>query len=140
MKIIAGLASAALLAAVSTAGAEVPNLVGTWKPVELASARYGTFNPQHEMPTDLVLSNDPRSGVAFVIDKQDGAAFSGRTVGPGGKAGTLVGAIRRDGRNFAVSTDFGAGTGIIEGDELEFCWFDTNPYFAAVSCYVHKRE
>jgi len=140
MKIFAGLGVAALLATVSAASAEVRNLVGTWKPVELASARYGMFNPQHEMPSGLVLSNDPRSGVAFVIDKQDGAAFSGRTVGPGDKPGTLVGAIRRDGRNFAVSTDFGAGSGIIEGDELEFCWFDTNPYFAAVSCYVQKRQ
>lgn len=140
MKIIAGLASAALLASAAAAAADAPNLIGTWKPVELASARYGTFNPQHAMESDLVLSNDPRGGVTFVIDKQDGAAFSGRTEGPGGRPGTLVGAIRRDGKNFAVSTDFGAGTGIIDGNELEFCWFDTNPYFAAVSCYVHKRE
>ena len=93
------LAAFLVLLSVPAFAADMPNLVGTWIPVEHSGARVG---PREGYPTSStpVLSHDLKLAWKLVIDSQDGAAFSGNNIGPSGKAETLVvgGSFRLDGK------------------------------------------
>ena len=49
-------------------------------------------------------------------------------------------AFRLDGKRFVISTTSGAGTGEIDGDQLEVCWTDNIPNLIAAGCTVYQRK
>ena len=56
--------------------------------------------------------------------RQDGQSFSGTVVGPKGKSERIVGSFRRDGMTFVYSSEKTAGTGKVQGNEMELCRTD----------------
>ena len=134
-----------VLAAVLVAGAapalaaEPFNFVGTWIPVEHASARLGT-SPAYDTTTQPSIITDNSAAWSYVIDKQDGAAFAGTAHGPRSKTEAVVGVFRADGAHFVLSSDSGAATGEVVGDGVEICWTDNLPNYIGASCTTYKRK
>jgi hypothetical protein len=131
---------AAVLAVLSTSAvaADLPNLVGTWVPVEYSSGRVG---PREGLPTYVTpnLSHDLRIAWKLVIESQDGPAFAGHNTGPSGKPTAVVGVIRADRTRFVMATEGGSASGEIMGDRLEFCVTDNIPVYVGVACTIYRR-
>jgi len=131
---------AAMLAVLSTSAfaADLPNLVGTWIPIESSSGRVG---PREGLPTYATpnLSHDAKIAWKLVIENQDGAAFDGHNVGPSGKAHSVVGVIRADGTRFVMATEGGSASGEVMGDLLEFCITDNIPVYIGAICTIYRR-
>jgi len=135
------LALAGLLAGISSTAfaADPPNIVGTWVPVSYAQAYAGSGGgvPDSNKATFI-------KGVTgawnYVIDKQDGAAFSGASKSPSGEASVFVGVFGIDGKHFVTSTGRGNHEGEVVGDQLEICWTDNVEKYIGVSCALYKRQ
>jgi hypothetical protein len=131
---------AAVLAVLSTSAfaADLPNLVGSWIPVEYSSARVG---PREGLPTYATpnLGHDLKLAWKLVIESQDGAAFAGHNTGPSGKPTAVVGVIRADGTRFVMATEGGSASGEIMGDRLEFCVTDNIPVYVGAICTIYRR-
>jgi len=135
------LALAVLLAGISSTAfaADPTNIVGTWVPTAFSAASVGT--PEAISATDKpATSHDASGGWSVTVDTQDGGAFVGTVTGPSGKPKPLVGAFRLDGKRFVISTTSGAGTGEIDGDQLEVCWTDNIANLIAAGCTVYQRK
>jgi len=76
----------------------------------------------------------------YVVDRQDGAAFSGASKSPTGETGAFVGVFALDGTHFVTSTLRGSHAGEVMGDQLEICWTDNVANYVGVSCAVYKRQ
>jgi hypothetical protein len=107
------LAAVAIVTILSThaIAAEVPNVVGTWA----ISSRANSATS--DQPAAI-------ASLAVKILRQEGDSFSGTLVGPKGKSERFVGSFRRDGRLFVYSSDKTAGTGKVQGNEMEICRTD----------------
>jgi hypothetical protein len=128
-----------LLSAAPAMAAAPPSVLGTWVAVEHSSARVG---PREGLPTYATpsLTHDLHFAWKLIIDAQEGAAFSGRNIGPSGKPKMVVGVFRQDGTRFVMSTEGGAATGQVMGDRLEFCLTDNIPVYIAAGCTIYKRQ
>ena len=95
--------------------ADVRDMTGTW-----------TINRGHSASGDssAITSSAQEASLAVHIIRQDGPSFSGAVVGPKGKPERIVGAFRRDGTTFIYSSEKTAGTGKIQGNEMEICRTD----------------
>lgn len=131
---------AALLAALpaSAFAADLPDLVGTWVPVEYSSGRVG---PREGLPTYATpnLSHDLKIAWKLVIERQDGPAFAGHNTGPSGKDTGVVGVIRADRTRFVMATEGGSASGEIMGDRLELCVTDNIPVYVGAACTIYRR-
>ena len=115
----------ACLALGATAGAaDIPNMVGTWKPTgESAGARMGYSHAGWAAALEPVFNPTPRPFV--VVEKQNGRGLSGDD--------------KRDGKQIIVSTELGAATADVAGDEIEWCWQDHLPTVSVAVCDVMKK-
>jgi len=115
----------ACLALGGTAGAaDIPNMVGTWKPTgESAGARMGYSHAGWAAALEPVFNPTPRPFV--VVEKQNGRGLSGDD--------------KRDGKQIIVSTELGAATADVAGDEIEWCWQDHLPTVSVAVCDVMKK-
>ena len=79
---------------------------------------------------------------SYVFDQQDGAAFSGTSIGgPKGTKHVAVGVFRMDGKRFVFSTDSGAGTGeIVDANQIQLCFTDNLDNFVAAACTTLQRK
>jgi hypothetical protein len=115
------------------------NILGSWTPVAAASARVGTSDA-YNAPT-LMLEKSTAQPWTYLIDQQDGAAFSGTSHGPKGTKHVVVGVFRMDGNRFVFSTDSGSGTGeVVDQNHVELCFTDTIDNFVAASCSTLQRN
>src|SRR5262249_34895495 len=64
------------------------------------------------------------ASLSVKIARQDGESFSGTIIGLKGKTERIVGAFRRDGSTFVYSSEKTAGTGRVQGNEMEICRTD----------------
>ena len=64
------------------------------------------------------------ASLSVKIAQQDGESFSGTIIGLKGKTERIVGAFRRDGSTFVYSSEKTAGTGRVQGNEMEICRTD----------------
>ena len=132
---------AVMLGIASTAAAaDIPNIVGTWKPVgeEHASVRHGAAgetSPAHEVPTF-----GGQTPWSLVIEAQEGRAFHGHALPPEGEKETLVGVIHHDGEHLVIANDDGVAHGEFVGDQLELCWIDHDPDRSVVSCTLLAKQ
>jgi hypothetical protein len=107
----------AIVAILSTnaIAADAPNVVGTWailnKGRSAISASGGDQSAQI-------------ASLAVKILRQDGQSFSGTIVGSKGKVERIVGSFRRDSITFIYSSEKTAGTGKVQGNEMEICRTD----------------
>jgi hypothetical protein len=109
----AGFASIAIVALLSSSGiaADFPNVIGTWMIAH--KGRPVTSYQAAEL-----------ASLSVKIAQQDGESFSGTIVGLKGKTERIVGAFRRDGSTFVYSSEKTAGTGRVQGNEMEICRTD----------------
>ena len=118
--------------------ADVPNMVGTWKPTgESAGARMGYSHAGWAAALEPVFNPTPRPFV--VIEKQNGRGLSGYEVLPDGRKDPFVAVFKRDGKQIIVSTELGAATADVAGDEIEWCWQDNLPTVSVAVCDVMKK-
>jgi len=118
--------------------ADVPNLIGTWKPTgESAGARIGHSHAGWAAASEPVFNPTPRPFV--VVEKQNGRGLSGYEVLPDGRKDPFVGVFKRDGKQIIVSTELGAATADVVGDEIEWCWHDNLPTVSVAVCDVMKK-
>src|SRR5262245_16062969 len=115
----------ACLALGGTAGAaDIPNMVGTWKPTgESAGARMGYSHAGWAAALEPVFNPTPRPFV--VVEKQNGRGLSGDD--------------KRDGKQLIVSTELGAAPADVAGGELAWCWQDHLPTVSVAVCDVMKK-
>ena len=129
------------LALVTTAvarAADVPDMVGTWKPTgESAGVRIGAKHAGWAASSNPVFNPMPRPFV--VIEKQEGRSVSGYEVLPDGSRDPFVGVFKRDGKQLLVSTNMGAALADVAGNEMEWCWLDHLPLVAVTVCDVMKK-
>jgi hypothetical protein len=109
----AGFASIAIVALLSSSGiaADFPNVIGTWMIAH--KGRPVTSYQAAEL-----------ASLSVKIAQQDGGSFSGTIIGLKGKTERIVGAFRRDGSTFVYSSEKTAGTGRVQGNEMEICRTD----------------
>jgi hypothetical protein len=109
----AGFASIAIVALLSSSGiaADFPNVIGTWMIAH--KGRPVTSYQAAEL-----------ASLSVKIAQQDGESFSGTIIGLKGKTERIVGAFRRDGSTFVYSSEKTAGTGRVQGNEMEICRTD----------------
>jgi hypothetical protein len=114
----AGLGAFVAIAAISsTSGiaADFPNVVGTW----------AILDKGRSTPSQTVgVQSGQIATLAVKILRQEGQSFGGTIVGPKGKVERIAGSFRRDGVTFIYSSDKTAGTGKVQGDEMELCRTD----------------
>jgi hypothetical protein len=123
---------------ITARAADVPNIVGTWKPTgESAGARIGDSHAGWAAASEPVFNPAPRPFV--VVEKQNGRGLSGYEVLPDGHKDPFVGVFKRDGKQIIVSTEQGAATADIAGDEMEWCWHDNLPTVSVAVCDVMKK-
>jgi len=115
------------------------SIVGTWVPVEHASARTGS-SPYYGATTRPTLTTSMAAAWSYTFDSQDGRVFAGTASGPKGGSEAVVGVFRHDGRRFVISTDSGSGDGEVEDDGLEICWTDSVANYVAASCTLYERK
>jgi hypothetical protein len=99
------------LASTSAVAADFPNVIGTWMIAN--KGKPATPYQTAEM-----------ASLSVKIVKQDGESFSGTVIGLKGKTERIVGAFRRDGATFVYSSEKTAGTGRVQGNEMEICRTD----------------
>ena len=109
----AGFTSIAIVALLSSSGtaADFPNVIGTWMIAN--KGRPVTSYQAAEL-----------ASLSVKIARQDGESFSGTIIGLKGKTERIVGAFRRDGSTFVYSSEKTAGTGRVQGNEMEICRTD----------------
>jgi hypothetical protein len=109
----AGFASIAIVALLSSSGiaADFPNVIGTWMIAN--KGRPATSYQTAEL-----------ASLSVKIARQDGESFSGTIIGLKGKTERIAGAFRRDGSTFVYSSEKTAGTGRVQGNEMEICRTD----------------
>ncbi len=130
-----------LLLASSTAfAADMPNMVGTWKPVGGNQAT-ALFLPSHDLKAKFQkpIVSSKELGWTFRIDSQDGPVFAGVALGPEGREKPIAGAFRPDGKHFVYATDNGSGDGEITGDTFNVCWTVSSEGFVAASCASYGK-
>ena len=120
--------------------ADIPNLVGTWKPAgdDHAGVRLGTateHSPRQETPT----FDNPGHRWTLVIEEQKGRAFHSDGMSPQGSKQSLVGVVCRDGRRLVIATELGEAQGELVDDKLELCYVDHVPGRAAASCELYAK-
>ena len=98
----AGFASIAIVALLSSSGtaADFPNVIGTW-----------------------MIANKGRPVTSYQAAEL-AESFSGTIMGLKGKTERIVGAFRRDRSTFVYSSEKTAGTGRVQGNEMEICRTD----------------
>lgn len=95
--------------------ADFPNVVGTW----------AILDKGRSAPSQSVgVQSGQIASLAVKILRQDGQSFGGTIVGPKGKLERIVGSFRRDGVTFIYSSEKTAGTGKVQGNEMELCRTD----------------
>ena len=95
--------------------ADVPNVIGTW----------AILNKGRSAPSESSgVQSAQIASLAVKVLRQDGQSFSGTVVGPKGKSERIVGSFRRDGMTFVYSSEKTAGTGKVQGNEMELCRTD----------------
>jgi hypothetical protein len=118
--------------------AEIPNMVGTWKPSGgSVGARVGRAHAGWAASTKPVLNPTPRPTV--VVEVQNGRSLAGYELLPDGSRDPFVAAFKRDGKQLVVSTKLGAATADVSGDEMEWCWQGTLPRVLVAVCDVMKK-
>jgi hypothetical protein len=95
--------------------ADVPNVIGTWAISD--KGRSATSENSGVQPAQI-------ASLAVKILRQDGQSFSGTVVGPKGKSERIIGSFRRDSMTFIYSSEKTAGTGKVQGNEMEICRTD----------------
>jgi hypothetical protein len=95
--------------------ADFPDVIGTW--AILNKGRSASSESS-------VVQSAQIASLAVKILRQDGQSFSGTVVGPNGKSERIVGSFRRDGVTFIYSSEKTAGTGKVQGNEMEICRTD----------------
>ena len=95
--------------------ADVPNVIGTWAISNKGRSAAGEGS---------VVQSAQIASLAVKVLRQDGQSFSGTVVGPKGKSERIVGSFRRDGMTFVYSSEKTAGTGKVQGNEMELCRTD----------------
>jgi len=135
------LALAVLLAGMSSAAfaADPPNLIGTWVPVSYAEA-YAGKSGGHSDTDKPVFTRGVATAWSYVIDRQEGYAFSGSSKSPTGESGSFVGVLAMDGKHFTTATGRGSHAGELMGDKFELCWTDNVDNYIGVSCAVYQRQ
>ena len=119
--------------------ADIPNMVGTWKPTgDLAAAFAGAY-PVSEKKLASPIFDAKGNQWTLRIDVQDGRAFAGVSIGPDGKEFTLAGVLRADLKRFVYSNDRGIASGEVMGDTIEVCWTDVIEKVAGASCGTYKK-
>jgi hypothetical protein len=110
-------AAAAIVTILSTnaIAAEVPNVVGTW--AIMNKGRSTVSESSGDQSAQI-------ASLAVKILRQDGQSFSGTVVGLKGKSERIIGSFRRDGMTFIYSSEKTAGTGKVQGNEMEICRTD----------------
>jgi hypothetical protein len=103
-------AAIALLAGEALAQ-DIPSLVGTW-----AVPNQGRPVSSHQAAENAALT--------VKILRQDGDSFSGTVTNLKGKAERFSGAFRRDRATFVYSSEKTAGTGRVQGNQMEICRTD----------------
>jgi hypothetical protein len=118
--------------------AEIPNMVGTWKPSGAsAGGRVGHAHAGWTASTKPVLNPTPRPTV--VVEVQSGRSLAGYELLPDGSQDPFVAAFKHDGKQLVVSTTLGAATADVSGDEMEWCWQGTLPNVVVAVCDVMKK-
>ena len=135
------LALAVLLVGMSSAAfaADPPSLIGTWVPVSYAEA-YAGKSGGHSDTDKPVFTRGVATAWSYVIDRQEGYAFSGASKSPTGESGSFVGVLAMDGKHFVTSTGRGSHAGELSGDQFELCWTDNVENYIGVSCAVYQRQ
>jgi hypothetical protein len=100
---------AILLTNANAAGS--PNVIGTW----MISNKGRSTTPYQQTQN---------ASLAVKIVRQDGESFSGTVIGLKGRTERIVGAFGRDGSTFIYSSEKTAGTGKVQGNEMEICRTD----------------
>jgi hypothetical protein len=95
--------------------ADVPSVIGTWAISNKGRSAAGEGS---------VVQSAQIASLAVKVLRQDGQSFSGTVVGPKGKSERIVGSFRRDGMTFVYSSEKTAGTGKVQGNEMELCRTD----------------
>ena len=118
--------------------AEIPNMIGTWKPSgEAAGGRLGPAHAGWAASAKPVLNPTPRPIV--VVEVQNGRSLAGYELLPDGSRDPFVAAFKRDGKQLVVSTKLGAATADVSGNEMEWCWQDALPNLVIAVCDVMKK-
>jgi hypothetical protein len=140
-QIVRTVAIAMILSLVSTGAvaADVPDMVGTWKPTgESAGARIGAARAGWAASSRPTFNPTPRPSIIF--EKQEGRGVSGYELLPDGSKDPFVGVFRRDGKQLLASTNVGIAMAEVSGNEMEWCWLDHLPLVAVAVCDVMKKE
>lgn len=129
----------ALCGAISAAGQDTPNLLGTWAGVSETIVA-GSTNHHPRAPGDT--QADPRLvsvPITVIVDQQDGRRFSG-TVNSPSASERIVGVVTRDGRILWVDED-GYNEGVlIDDNRMEICYLLVQPLIQLASCVDMVRE
>ena len=138
MKFLAIGLALGLVAAGAAHAADVPDMVGTWKPTgESGGVRISAARAGWAASSRPLFNPTPRPFV--VIEKQDGRGVSGYEVLPDGSRDPFVGVFKRDGKQLPVSTNVGVALADVSGSEMEWCWLDHLPLVAVAACDVMKK-
>jgi hypothetical protein len=128
----------ALAFAGAALAADVPDMVGIWKPTgESAGVRNGDSHAGWASSSQPVFNPTPRPFV--VVESQSGRGLAGYELLPDGRKDAFVGVFKRDGKQLILSTEMGAATADVAGDEMEWCWHDNLPTITVVVCDVMKK-
>jgi hypothetical protein len=96
--------------------ADIPNMIGTWKPTTGVYTRSGTETKK----SPPVFSQQPlQHEIRFL--EQKGRVFHGVSKGTNGSELHLAGVIAKDGKSFIISADKGISTGTFEAGKIEYC-------------------
>ncbi|MGU3495687.1 hypothetical protein ACLBXM_16730 [Xanthobacteraceae bacterium A53D] len=129
----------AVLATSATEAADIPDMVGIWRPTgQTAAVQLG--DPVSGWSNDAPPTFNPQPRPIVVIERQDGRGLGGHAVFGDGLKEPFVGVFRRNGTELMVSTIRGIAFADVEGDTMEWCWLDNLNNVAVASCDVVRRE
>jgi len=126
----------AALATGQACAEDYPNIVGTWERVTGMRAVRGT--PQNKRAP--VLTTKGESGLKVIkVTSQDSGVFEGEATLVDGENHFIAGAFRKDGKRYVMSSDIGALSGEVSGDEMEVCFTTLLTTINVAGCYQMKN-
>ena len=137
MKFLAIGLAIGLAAAGAAHAADVPDMVGTWKPPPIrrradrrCACRLG----------GVVAPGLQSNAAPVCCDRETRwTRVSGYEVLPDGSRDPFVGVFKRDGKQLLVSTNVGVALADVSGNEMEWCWLDHLSLVAVAACDVMKK-